>query len=79
MKKLPLHDVHSSNGAIFGEFSGWLIPMSLGDELKEYTAVRNNVGIIDLSHRGKLILSGKEHLKFLQGILTNDVNKLTDG
>ena len=45
----------------------------------EYEAVRNSAGISDLSHRGKLRLSGKDHLKFLQGMLTNDVIKLEPG
>ena len=79
LKKTPFYEIHLAQGAVFKDDSGWLMPMSFGDELKEYTAVRNNVGIIDLSHRGKIILSGKEHIKFLQGILTNDVNKLTHG
>ncbi len=42
----------------------------------EVESVRNNAGIIDLSHRGKLKLSGKEHLNLLQGMLSNDVIKL---
>ena len=79
MQKTPLYDIHSSQGAIFDEFSGWLMPKSYGNDLEEYGAVRNNVGIVDLSHRGKLRLSGREHIKFLQGMLTNDVNKLEQG
>jgi len=47
--------------------------MSISSEVK---SVRNNAGLIDLSHRGKLKLSGKEHLNLLQGMLTNDVIKL---
>jgi len=47
--------------------------------MSEYKAVRENVGIADLSSRGKLRLSGKDHLKFLQGMLSNDVMKLEEG
>lgn len=79
MKKTPLYDVHLSNGAVFDEFSGWLMPKNYGSAAEEYAAVRNSVGIVDLSHRGKLRLSGKEHLKFLQGMLTNDINMLEEG
>ncbi len=79
MKKTPLYDIHSRLGAVFGQYSGWLTPKNYGDRLEEYKTVRSNVGIIDLSHRGKLRLSGKEHIKFLQGMLTNDVNKLEVG
>lgn len=79
MKKTPLYDMHVSCEAIFDDFAGWLMPKSYGNDLEEYQAVRNNVGIVDLSHRGKLRLSGKEYIKFLQGMLTNDVNKLEEG
>ncbi len=44
-----------------------------------YTAVRKHVGITDLSDRGKISLSGKEHIKFMQGMLTNDVSSLEPG
>ncbi|MER3447070.1 MAG: glycine cleavage system protein T [Candidatus Dadabacteria bacterium] len=79
MRKTPLYDIHSSQGAVFGNFSGWLMPKSYGAPLEEYACVRNRVGIADLSHRGKLRLSGKEHIKFLQGMVTNDVNRLKEG
>lgn len=79
MKKTLLHDTHSSEGAIFDDFSGWHMPKSYGSALEEYTGVRNGVGIADLSHRGKLRLSGKEHVKFLQGMVTNDISKLREG
>jgi len=79
MKKTSLHETHLLLGAKLEHFSGWLLPESFGDEVGEYNAVRNSIGIVDLSYRGKIILSGKEHLKFLQGILTNDVNKLEVG
>ncbi|MEQ9618001.1 MAG: aminomethyltransferase family protein [Deltaproteobacteria bacterium] len=79
MNKLHLHQLHESLGASFTEQGGWLIPGSYANKLGEYEAVRKNAGITDLSHRGKLRLSGKEHLKFLQGMLTNDVVKLPVG
>jgi len=79
MKKLPLNEVHKKIGANFQDSVGWSVPMDYGDELSEYKAVRENVGIIDLSPRGKLRLCGKDHLKFLQGMLSNDVMKLEEG
>lgn len=79
MNKTNLYDIQSSCGASFEEFSGWMMPKSYGNVLEEYSAVRNHAGILDLSHHGKISLSGKEHLKFLQGILSNDVNKLEEG
>ncbi|MCZ6528504.1 MAG: aminomethyl transferase family protein, partial [Candidatus Dadabacteria bacterium] len=79
MKKLPLNDVHELLGANFHDSAGWSVPIDYGEELSEYKVVRENVGIIDLSPRGKLRLSGKDHLKFLQGMLSNDVMKLEEG
>lgn len=77
--RLPLHDIHESLGAEFVERGGSLVPESYGNPSGEYEAARNRVGISDLSDRGKLRLSGKDHLKFLQGMLTNDVMKLGEG
>lgn len=79
MKQLPLNNIHKSLGANLADISGWAVPADYGDKLSEYQAVRKNVGIIDLSSRGKLKLSGKDHLKFLQGMLSNDVIKLEEG
>jgi len=79
MKKLPLNEIHKLLGANFCDLAGWSVPNDYGEELSEYKAVRENVGIIDLSPRGKLLLSGKHHLKFLQGMLSNDVLKLEEG
>lgn len=79
MRKLMLHEIHESLGAEFREAGGVPVPAAYGDSTAEYEAVRTKVGIIDMSNRGKLRLSGKEHLKFLQGMLTNDVMKLEEG
>lgn len=79
MKKLPLHEVHKSLGANFEDFSGCTVPADYGNKPSEYESVRKNIGIIDLSSRGKVRLSGKHHLKFLQGMLSNDVMKLEEG
>lgn len=77
--KLPLHDIHESLGAEFVASADLLVPGSYGDAAGEYEAAKNRAGITDLSDRGKLRLSGKDHLKFLQGMLTNDVMKLGEG
>jgi aminomethyltransferase len=79
MEKTTLYNIQALQGADFEEFSGWMMPKSYGNVLDEYNAVRNNVGILDLSHHGKVELGGKEHIKFLQGILSNDVKKLEEG
>lgn len=79
MEKLILHENHIQAGANMVELLDTLIPADYGDESEEYTAARDSAAIADLSYRGKLRLSGKEHLRFLQGMLSNDVVKLEPG
>ena len=78
-KKTPLYDRHAARGAVFGETGGFLLPKSYGDPEGEAKAVRESVGVIDISSRGKIMLSGADHVKFLQGMLTNDVKEKTPG
>lgn len=79
MKQLPLFNLHEKHGARFKEIDGMLLPGLYTSTSEEYGLVESGTGILDLSHRGKLRLSGKEHLRFLQGMLSNDVMKLETG
>jgi aminomethyltransferase len=79
MPNLPLHDEHTKYGARFLTRSGWQVPDHYGDPIAEHHAVRNGTGLIDQSFRGKLCLQGKDRVEFLQGMVTNDVEKLTPG
>src|SRR6266511_2945218 len=72
-KQSSLADFHKSNGAIFSECDGWLLPSHFGNPAAEYSAVRSTCGFIDLSHRGLLQLTGPDRLSFLQGLLSNDL------
>lgn len=67
---------HRSNGAVFAERDGWLLPVHFGDPRAEYAAVRSAVGMVDLSHRGLLQFAGPDRLSFLQGMLSNDLRVL---
>ncbi len=78
-KGLTLHSVHSASGAKFLEVDGWLLPAYFTSPIAENLAVRNNVGIIDLSNRGYLKVSGPDRTSFLQGIITNDVSGIVPG
>ena len=69
-KKTPLYERHEARGAVFGETGGFLLPESYGDPEGEAKTARESVGVIDISSRGKLMLSGADHIKFLQGVLT---------
>jgi len=75
-KSSPLIDFHTSNGAVFTERDGWLLPAHFGNPTDEYAAVRSTVGLIDLSHRGLLQFTGPDRLSFLQGMLSNDLRAL---
>ena len=55
----PLHDRHEALGAKFAEFGGWSMPLEYAaGVVKEHTAVREAVGIFDVSHLGKAIVAG---------------------
>src|SRR6266436_2784041 len=76
LKQLPLVDFHRSNGAQFIEFNGWLLPAHFGNSAAEYAAVRSAIGLMDLSDRGLLQVTGPDRLSFLQGMLSNDLRAL---
>jgi aminomethyltransferase len=79
MKKSPLHQDHADHGATFIEQSGWEIPAHYGDASTEYSAVRKNAGIMDLSGRGKIRVTGEDRVKWLQSIISNDILPLAPG
>jgi folate-binding protein YgfZ len=61
------------------EIDGWLVPASYGDELLEYAAVRERgAGLLDLSSRGRLLVTGSEAVAFLNGLITNDMKTLAE-
>src|SRR5206468_3414748 len=79
MKQLPLHEDHAKRGAVFLEQSGWEVPAHYGDPSAGYSAVRNAVGIMDLSSRGKIRVTGEDRVKWLQSIISYDILPLTPG
>ena len=78
-KKTPLYEKHVAAGASFGESGGFFLPKNYGNPEKEAETARKSVSVVDISGRGKLVLSGKDHARFLQGMLTNDVEKRPPG
>jgi len=79
MKQSRLYAQHVQLGATFEEVTGWEIPTHYGDVAAEYRAVRQAVGIADLSHRGKLRVTGEDRVKWLQSIISNDILPLQPG
>lgn len=61
------------------EREGWSVPESYGDEFFEYAEVRERgSGVIDLSSRGRFLVSGTEAVQFLNGLITNDMKTLAE-
>jgi len=78
-KKTPLYDEHVRLGARMVPFAGWLMPVQYTGIVNEHQAVRNNIGIFDISHMGQLIAEGGSARTWLNTILTNNVDKLHVG
>src|SRR5262245_53641999 len=78
-ERTPLHDVAAQAGAVFTEEAGWEIPAGFGDPAAEYARARAGTGLWDVSHRGKVELTGPEASTFLHNLCTNDVNDLALG
>jgi glycine cleavage system T protein len=79
MKHSRLYDHHAKLGATFEEVTDWQVPLHYGDMLAEYHAVREAVGIADLSYRGKLRVTGDDRIKWLQSVISNDLLSLQPG
>jgi aminomethyltransferase len=79
----PLHDRHVALGAKLADFGGWEMPIeytaSGGGVLKEHAAVRDAVGIFDVSHLGKATVRGAGAREFVNACLTNDLAKIAPG
>ena len=68
----PLADRHAGLGARIIEFSGWRMPVQYTSILDEHRAVRERVGLFDLSHMGELLVEGPEAGTGLAGaVVTN--------
>ena len=80
MATVPLNDAHIALGAKMCPFAGWSMPIEYPTgTVAEHTAVRNAVGIFDVSHMGKVRIVGEGTLTFLNSVLTNDLNRIADG
>ena len=79
MKQPRLHDHHTRLGATFEDVTGWTVPAHYGDPVAEHRAVRQAAGVADLSHRGKVRISGDDRVKWLQSVISNDILPLQPG
>lgn len=79
MKRTALYDKHVSLGAKMVPFAGFEMPVQYSGVTEEHFAVREKVGLFDVSHMGQFYVEGPKALDLLQYITTNDVRTLTDG
>lgn len=78
-KKTPLYDEHVRRGAKVIPFGGWLMPVQYSSIVEEHRAVRNNVGVFDISHMGQFIVERASAGPWLNTMLTNNIDKLEVG
>ena len=78
LRRSPLDAVHRRLGAKMGAFAGWDMPTQYQGTMSEHQAVRERVGVFDLSHLGKVEVRGEDAHDTLQHALSNDLDRLTE-
>ncbi len=79
VKNIPLNDLHIALGGKMVPFAGFNMPVRYSSDIEEHMAVRNAVGIFDVSHMGEFLIKGKEALAFIQKVSANDASVLYNG
>ncbi len=80
LKKTPLNDEHRKLDGKMVDFGGWDMPVQYkAGVIAEHLATRQGVGLFDVSHMGEIHVDGKDAVKFIDSLTTNDVTKLVDG
>lgn len=78
-QRTPLYDAHLALGGRIVDFHGWLMPVQYRSILEEHRAVRQTAGLFDVSHMGEVEVKGPSAGRFLEGLLTQNVQDLTPG
>ena len=77
--KTPLYDCHVASGGTIVPFAGYLLPVQYPTGIiTEHNAVRTAAGLFDVSHMGEIVFSGRDALKNLNYLLTNDFTSMVD-
>lgn len=80
MPEVALHSKHLALGAKMGPFGGWDMPIEYtAGTVAEHTAVRNAVGIFDVSHMGKVRILGEGAYEFANSVFANDLDRIQPG
>jgi aminomethyltransferase len=81
LRRSPLYDRHVALGAKLADFGGWEMPIDYpgGGVLKEHAAVREAVGVFDVSHLGKAVVRGPAAAAYVDACLTNALDRIDNG
>jgi aminomethyltransferase len=79
LRRTPLYERHRALGARTVPFAGWEMPVQYEGVIGEHRAVRADTGVFDVSHMGELEVEGPRAHELLQGLLTNDLDKIEPG
>ena len=79
MKLTVFNKIHREMGARMVEFAGHEMPLEYSGIVNEHLAVRNSVGVFDVSHMGEIFVKGPDAINLLQKITSNDVSRLKTG
>src|SRR5689334_1386023 len=74
--RTPLYDRHVALGARLVPFAGWEMPVQYEGVIPEHLAVRRDCGVFDVSHMGELEVEGPRARELLQGLLSNDLDRI---
>jgi aminomethyltransferase len=77
--RTSLAATHEALGARMVPFAGWLMPIQYTSIVAEHTHTREAAGLFDLSHMGRLTVTGADAVQLLQSATTNDVTRLEEG
>ena len=79
LRRTPLYASHVALGARMVPFAGWEMPVQYAGVIPEHLAVRHACGVFDVSHMGQLHVEGPQAGVLLQGLLSNDLDRIGDG
>jgi aminomethyltransferase len=79
LQRTPLHDRHVALGARMVPFAGWEMPVQYEGVIQEHRAVRADAGVFDVSHMGEIEVEGPRAHELLQGLFSNDLDRIEPG
>ncbi|HTU99163.1 MAG TPA: hypothetical protein VMF13_01395, partial [Luteitalea sp.] len=79
LKRTPLYAAHVEAGAKLVDFAGWEMPIQYIGIREEHVAVRNDVGVFDVSHMGQVVIGGHQAQERLQRLVSSDVRRMPEG